>query len=224
MDFYPYCRTMFGVSSRVLQKAECSWCAHPTRDLRLTQSWSADLTVGCSWRREEILEGQTGTGLPSKRRYESWLSTGRQGVDGEQNKEMKKSLQPNTHSYNQNHTITVFVKYTRNALQITRLSQTNKSNALTCIESTNQHSPGDSINKPNRTGTTPVKYNAKDWACGGGEASSKLNPNITSPRRLDFFQYTKFVSPGITLLRIFTIIGLTRYWPGTDQVLITNFK
>ena len=58
----------------------------------------------------------------------------------------EKSLQPNTHSYNQKHTITVFVKYTRNALQITRLSQTNKSNALTCMESTNQHNPGDSIN------------------------------------------------------------------------------
>ena len=56
----------------------------------------------------------------------------------------EKSLQPNTHSYNQKHTITVFVKYTRNALQITRLSQTNKSNALTCMESTNQHSPDDS--------------------------------------------------------------------------------
>ena len=113
----------------------------------------------------------------------------------------EKSLQPNTHSYNQNHTITVFVKYTRNALQITRLSQTNKSNALTCIESTNQHSPGDSINKPNRTGTTPVKYNAKDWACGGGEAS-KLNPNITSPRRLVFSSTHQVHEPRHYFLRI----------------------
>ena len=64
-------------------------------------------------------------------------------IEPEQGNE--KSLQPNTHSYNQKHTITVFVKYTRNALQITRLSQTNKSNALTCMESTNQHNPGDSI-------------------------------------------------------------------------------
>ena len=97
------------------------------------------------WRREEIL-CQTRTGLPSKRRYESWLSTGRYWYRQRTEQGNEKSLQPNTHNYNQNHTITVFVKYTRNALQITRLSQTNKSNALTCMESTNQHSPGDGIN------------------------------------------------------------------------------
>ena len=54
----------------------------------------------------------------------------------------------------------------------------------------------------------PVKYNATDWVRGGGDASSKLNPNITSSQRLVFSRH---------YFANFAIIGQT------NQVLITNF-
>ena len=106
-------------------------------------------------------------------------------IDGQENEEMK-------HRYNQKHTVTTKFTQLQSLSSIqgttptTRLSQTNKSSALTCMESTNQHSPGDSINKPNRTGTTPVKYNATDWVRGGCGMPTKLNPDIKSPRKMVF--------------------------------------